>query len=294
MMRLSLLFLLLLTAATITPVSALAQRVADHPAEAARAPEPRSEPPPRTMRPFGRGEDAPRVRAAERAERMERAVEVAQPPSRPERIGRSDRPLPREVRVAPAEAVAGVPAPEVRQWRGGRGAVSRPGAIAGGEGWRERGGERRGRARDIPPPAGSPVYGWAVPSPVTVTRGPSEVSPGSVAAEGLGRNRIDSDKWRRDWRGDRRYDWRRYRDRDRSRFQLGIYIDPFGRNRRDYEIGWRLPSRYYGVRYWIADPWYYRLPPVGGPCRWIRYHDDVLLVDLRSGRVLDRIRNFFW
>jgi Ni/Co efflux regulator RcnB len=136
-----------------------------------------------------------------------------------------------------------------------------------------------------------------------VTQAPSEVSPGSIAArnlrgriaaEGLRRDRIDSEKWRRDWRGDRRYDWRRYRNHDRSRFHLGIYIDPFGWNRRDYDIGWRLPSRYYATRYWIADPWYYRLPPVGGPYRWIRYHGDVLLVDLRTGRVLDRIRNFFW
>ena len=34
--------------------------------------------------------------------------------------------------------------------------------------------------------------------------------------------------WNRDWRNDRRYDWRNYRDRHRSIFHLGFYYDPFG------------------------------------------------------------------
>jgi Ni/Co efflux regulator RcnB len=155
----------------------------------------------------------------------------------------------------------------------------------------------------------SPVFGSANPNPDTLTRPTGEISTSSaatsvppnagglrdrIAAEGLRRDRIEQENWRREWRRDRRYDWRRYRDYDRSRFQLGIYIDPFGYRYRDWDVGWRLPARYYSSRYWIHDPWYYRLPPVGGPYRWIRYHDDVLLVDLRSGRVLDRIRRFFW
>jgi hypothetical protein len=36
------------------------------------------------------------------------------------------------------------------------------------------------------------------------------------------------------------------------------------------------------------------LPPVYGPYRWVRYWDDALLVDVRSGRVVDVIHNFFW
>ena len=59
-------------------------------------------------------------------------------------------------------------------------------------------------------------------------------------------------------------------------------------------IGWTLSRPYYSSRFWIDDPWQYRLPVVYGPYRWIRYYDDALLVDLRTGRVVDVIRNFFW
>ena len=76
--------------------------------------------------------------------------------------------------------------------------------------------------------------------------------------------------------------------------RLSVYIDPFGWQYRDYDIGWRLPARYYTARYWLQDPWAYRLPPVGGYYRWVRYYNDVLLVDVRNGRVLDRIQRFFW
>jgi Ni/Co efflux regulator RcnB len=51
---------------------------------------------------------------------------------------------------------------------------------------------------------------------------------------------------------------------------------------------------FFGNRYWINDPWRYRLPEVYGPYRWVRYYDDVLLVDEYSGEVVDVIHNFFW
>ena len=51
---------------------------------------------------------------------------------------------------------------------------------------------------------------------------------------------------------------------------------------------------YYQPDYWLDDPWQYRLPPVYGPYRWVRYYDDALLVDIYSGQVVDVIDNFFW
>ncbi len=36
------------------------------------------------------------------------------------------------------------------------------------------------------------------------------------------------------------------------------------------------------------------LPPAYGSYRWVRYYDDVILVDLRSGYVVDVIHDFFW
>ncbi len=104
------------------------------------------------------------------------------------------------------------------------------------------------------------------------------------------------DRWdRRSWRSDNRYDWRDYRTSNRSVFRLGRYYSPY----RNYSysrvgIGFYLGSLFYGNRYWINDPWSYRLPEVYGPYRWVRYYDDVLLVNVYSGEVVDVIYDFFW
>ena len=100
--------------------------------------------------------------------------------------------------------------------------------------------------------------------------------------------------WREGWRRDNRYDWQRYRDRNRSQFRLGIYVDPFGWGYRQIGYGSRLDNRYYSGRYALNDPWTYRLPLAPPGYRWIRYYDDALLVDVRYGEVVDVIRDFFW
>jgi hypothetical protein len=108
-------------------------------------------------------------------------------------------------------------------------------------------------------------------------------------------HRRDRHRWDSgSWRSDHRYNWREHRRRHRSLFHLGIYFDPFGWNYRPYSIGWRLWPGYYSSRYWIHDPWQYRLPYAPPGYRWIRYHDDALLVDTWDGRVVDVIYNFFW
>jgi Ni/Co efflux regulator RcnB len=100
--------------------------------------------------------------------------------------------------------------------------------------------------------------------------------------------------WTTEWRNDRRYDWRHWRDRHRSSFHLGFYYDPFGWNYRRYSIGWRLWPSYYSSSFWINDPWQYRLPYAPPGYRWIRYYDDAILVDTFSGEVVDVLYNFFW
>jgi Nickel/cobalt transporter regulator len=106
-------------------------------------------------------------------------------------------------------------------------------------------------------------------------------------------NRVD--RWSNNWRNDRRYDWRGHRERYGNHYRHGRYYSPYrGRSYSRIGIGFSLGSGYYGSRYWISDPWAYRLPPAYGPYRWVRYYDDVLLVDLRNGRVVDVIRDFFW
>lgn len=100
--------------------------------------------------------------------------------------------------------------------------------------------------------------------------------------------------WTTRWRQDHRYDWRSYRNHHRSLFRQGYYYDPFGFGYQRFMTGWNIWPAYYGNRYWINDPWSYRLPTAYGPYRWVRYHDDALLIDLYSGEVVDVIYGFFW
>ena len=101
-------------------------------------------------------------------------------------------------------------------------------------------------------------------------------------------------QWTSNWRTDNRYDWRRYRDRHHSIFHIGFYYDPFGYSYNRFNIGSFLYPSYYQSNYWINDPWQYRLPPAYGPYRWIRYHNDALMIDTWTGEVVDVIYGFFW
>jgi hypothetical protein len=107
------------------------------------------------------------------------------------------------------------------------------------------------------------------------------------------RNRWSHGGWDRNWRNDRRYDWRGYRDRHRSVFRLSVYLDPFGYRYRPYNVGYRLVPAYYSQRYWF-DPGMYGLPYPPPGTQWVRYWDDALLVDVYTGEVVDVIQNFFW
>ena len=107
-------------------------------------------------------------------------------------------------------------------------------------------------------------------------------------------NNVKAPQWHTSWRNDRRYDWHRYRDRNRSLFRLGFYFDPFGWGYRRYGIGWRLWPSYYSRDYWLDDPWMYRLPYAPWPYQWVRYYDDALLVNTYTGQVVDVMYDFFW
>lgn len=106
----------------------------------------------------------------------------------------------------------------------------------------------------------------------------------------------DDRRWdRQHWRSDNRYDWRGYRNNHRSIYRARPYYAPYyGYAYRPINIGFSLGSLFYSNNYWIEDPWMYRLPPVYGPYRWVRYYDDVMLVDIYTGEVVDVIYGFFW
>lgn len=94
---------------------------------------------------------------------------------------------------------------------------------------------------------------------------------------------------RRDWGRD---DWRSYRYSNRGLYSRGNWRSPY--RYRTFARGYRIAPGYFGVSFQIRDPWRYRLPVHHGYLRWVRHYDDVLLVDVRRGIVVDVIRNFFW
>lgn len=108
--------------------------------------------------------------------------------------------------------------------------------------------------------------------------------------------RDDRREWRRDWRNDRRYDWNGYRNQNRFIFRVNPYYSPYGYgySYRRFGIGSILDSLLFGRNYWLSDPYQYRLPPAPPGYQWVRYYNDVILVDTWNGRVVDVIYDFFW
>lgn len=109
-------------------------------------------------------------------------------------------------------------------------------------------------------------------------------------------DRYAGQRWNGGWRQDRRYDWAGYRNYNRNAFRLPRYYAPAGwrYGYRPFSIGARIAGPLFASSYWIADPWSYRLPPAYGPYRWVRYYGDAVLVDVRSGAVVDVINGIFW
>ncbi|MFS2112392.1 RcnB family protein, partial [Sphingomonas sp. Sphisp140] len=106
----------------------------------------------------------------------------------------------------------------------------------------------------------------------------------------------DRGRWNNGWRNDRRYDWRGYRSSNRGLYRLPRYYAPsgWGYGYRRFGIGFTLSSILFSSQYWINDPYYYRLPEVYGPYRWVRYYNDALLVDVETGEIVDTIYDIFW
>jgi Ni/Co efflux regulator RcnB len=101
--------------------------------------------------------------------------------------------------------------------------------------------------------------------------------------------------WNRGWRSDNRYNWNNWRTRNRNVFHLSPYYSPYRDWRyQRFSIGLFLEPLFFDQRYWIDDPWQYRLPEAPYGTEWVRYYNDVILVDVESGEVIDTIYDFFW
>lgn len=96
----------------------------------------------------------------------------------------------------------------------------------------------------------------------------------------------------RDARREAREDWRDYRQSHRDVYRAGNWRAPFRYNQ--WNVGAQLRPTYYSSRYYITDTNRYRLPRPGYNQRWVRHYNDVLLVNVRTGRVVAVHRGFFW
>jgi Ni/Co efflux regulator RcnB len=125
-----------------------------------------------------------------------------------------------------------------------------------------------------------------------------------------GRDRIDRGEDRRGDRFDRGVDRRDARDRVRARdfdrrdwsrnaraaqrYRWGAYSRPPGWSYRRWGYGQILPRAYWKRNYWIDSYWSFGLatPPWG--YEWVRYGDDAILVDVRSGEILQTQYDIFY
>ena len=102
---------------------------------------------------------------------------------------------------------------------------------------------------------------------------------------------------RRELREDRREtreDWQDYRRTHGADFRRGGYAGPRGYRYRPVTVGYRFAPEYYGRSYWVNDWNRYRLARPGFNQQYIRYGNDVVLVDIRSGRSLRVFSRFFY
>jgi len=188
--------------------------------------------------------------------------------------------------------VYGRPDNGVQVWRNDRGTAPRPD-------WSNRPGDRPGgwdQNRDGRP-GGNRAGGWD-----RNHDGRPDWQNGDRGRQGnwdRGHGNWDNNHgggWNNNWRNDRRYDWRGWRDSHRDYYRVGRYRAPWGYSGgyRRWGIGVRIDPIFFAQDYWIDNPDYYRLPPAYGNYRWVRYYNDALLVDIYSGMVVDEIPDFFW
>ena len=109
------------------------------------------------------------------------------------------------------------------------------------------------------------------------------------------RDVVEARRELREDRADRRWgrnDWQGYRYSNRNLYSRGRWNAPFAY--RSFRPGLTIGVSYYSPNYYVSDPYRYRLPYARPGLRWVRHYDDVLLVDVRRGIVVDVIRNFYW
>jgi Ni/Co efflux regulator RcnB len=88
--------------------------------------------------------------------------------------------------------------------------------------------------------------------------------------------------------------WIELRETNADLFRRDAYVAPRGLRHPRVSSGDQLAPAFYDKAYWIEDFAQYRLPrPKEEEQQYIRYGNDVLRVNVRSGRVIKVYKDFF-
>ena len=102
---------------------------------------------------------------------------------------------------------------------------------------------------------------------------------------------------RKEMRKQVRHDTRHHNQQQVRRHNRGwtAYAAPVRHWRyRPVTVGYTLQPAFFGQRYFVSNYSAYRLRSPGRFQRWIRYGNDLLLVNVRNGRVLQVLHNRYW
>ena len=89
-------------------------------------------------------------------------------------------------------------------------------------------------------------------------------------------------------------DWRDYRRTHRNVFTRPAWVAPRGYRYRPVSVGAMLNRMFWGSTYRLNDYATYRLPYPGRNRMYVRYGNDVLLINARTGRVIQVYSSFFY
>ncbi len=78
------------------------------------------------------------------------------------------------------------------------------------------------------------------------------------------------------------------------RFRFGYYQRPQGWYYRRWSYGEFLPEIFWASEFWIDDWWMFDLPIPPYGYEWVRYGDDVILVNIYTGEILEVIYDVFY
>jgi Ni/Co efflux regulator RcnB len=78
------------------------------------------------------------------------------------------------------------------------------------------------------------------------------------------------------------------------RFRRGVYHRPNGWYYRRWTYGQILPFAFFAQDYWLNDWYSYDLPVPPYGYEWVRYGDDAILVDVRTGMILQVMYGVFY